>query len=310
MMRFSFRAALAPLLCLLPVLHAQETGDGLLRVDWQPGKSYLWETTTEAVTKATGKEQKLTVTQHTEMDVTPLPDGGKQVRVTFTRIQGKMQGEGGKAEFDTEKPWESDHDLREAVGKNLGKSFILVYDAKNKFVDSKAIDQNTGLAYDAPALASLVELKSVANLFRKSMEMGLPPMPVKSGDSWSADETVTFPQAGETNVHLNGKYTSQEVFQGRNHARINFDGTLKTTDQGKAKQAGDFSLSDKSTLSGVVFFDLERGIISLSVSNARLEVLIGEEKVNFEQKISTKLTAIHDVRRAIPLEEDAALNKE
>jgi hypothetical protein len=309
MIRFRHFSPALLALCVLSV-QAQERASGLLRVDWQPGKSYIWETTTESTTKVTGKEQRLTIQQRTEMDVTPLADGGKQVRVTFGRTSGKMQGDGGKAEFDTDKPWDSDHDLREAVARNVGRSFIMIYDAKNRYLEARGLDEMTGAASGGPVLSAMADAKAVANLFRKSMEMGLPPMPVELGETWSADETLEFPQAGETHVHLDGKYTSQEMFQERNHARINFEGKIKTTEQGKVRQAGDYALTENSKLSGVVLFDLERSVISLSVSTAQLEIKAGEDMIKFDQKVSTKLSAVQDVRRAIPLEDDEALNKE
>lgn len=282
----------------------------LLRVDWQPGKAYLLETTTHSSTDAGDAHQTMTVTQDTEMEVTPSANGGKDVRVTFTRLRGEMKGPGGGARFDTENPAASDPGLLETLGTSLGKAFILIYDEKNRFVDSLDIAGAVDSAAKVPVLSALADTKAAANLFRKSMEMGMPPIPVKEGDAWTADETLVFPRAGETHVKLSGKFASTEEIQGRKHAKITFDGTLNTTTAGKAKLPASFSITDKSTLSGVAFYDLERKVVSMSVSTTNLHLLVEGQPVKFEQKVTTRLNGVQDIRRAIPLEDDEALNKE
>lgn len=282
----------------------------LLRVDWQPGKAYLLETTTTSTTDAGEARQTMTVTQDTEMEVTPSANGGKDVRVTFARLRGEMKGPGGSARFDTDNPAASDPGLMETLGKSLGKAFILVYDDKNRFVDSLDIAGAADAAAKLPVFSALADSKAAANLFRKSMEMGMPPVPVKEGDTWTADETLIFPRAGETHVKLSGKFATTEEIQGRRHAKITFDGTLNTTAEGKTKLPADFSISDKSTLSGVAFYDLERKVVSMSVSTTNLQLLVEGQTVKFEQKATTRLNGVQDIRRAIPLEDNEALNKE
>lgn len=282
----------------------------MLRVDWQPGKAYILETATEATTKAEGGSQKLSVTQRTEMEVTPTANGGKQVQVTFAHLKGEMSGPGGEAKFDTDKPAESDPDLLQSLGKALGRSFLLIYDGKNGFVEAKGLEGLAEPSADGLKLSALADARATANLFRKSMEMGLPPIPVKSGDSWTADEVISFPKAGETHVKMSGKFVGEEELQNRKHARISFDGKLQTSKEGKAKQPGDFSISEDSKLSGLVFYDLERHVVTMSVSTTRLELIVEDQPISFEQKVTTKLAGLQDIRRAIPLEDDAALNKE
>ncbi len=283
---------------------------GVLRVDWQPGKAYVLETTTESSTQAGGAKQEMTVVQGTELEVTEADGGGKDVRVTFARIRGDMKGPNGEAKFDTDNPAASDPGLMETLGKSLGRAYVLKYDAKNRFVDSLDISAVDAGAKPTPSLSELADKRAGANLFRKSMEMGLPPGPVKEGDAWTADETVTFPKAGETHVKLSGKFASVEEIQGRKHARITFDGTLRSTDQTRGSLPAGFSISDKSKLSGVVFYDLERRVVSMSVSTTQLHLLVEDQMVEFEQKVTTRLNAVLDIRRAIPIEDDEALNKE
>ncbi len=306
-----FCASLASLLFVSPSPSRAEgeITSTALRVDWRPGKAYILDTKTEVKTKAGEGNQMLTLNQRTELEVTPDAKGGKSVQVSFAHIEGKLEGPGGSAVFDTDKPAESDKDLLATLGQGLGKRFVLRYDAKNRFVESKAVD---GLAAttDGPVLTTLSDVKTAGNLFRKSMEMGLPPGPVKLGDVWNGDEVITFPKAGETQVELSGKYVGEENFQEHKHAKISFDGKMKTTPKGKAKLPAQFSISDNSTLSGLVYYDLEQRVVTMSVSTAKLELNIDGEKMDFEQKVTTKLAGVQDVRRAIPLEDDATSNKE
>ena len=283
---------------------------GVLRVDWLPGKAYVLETTTESSTQAGGAKQEMKITQGTELEATAAEGGGKDVRVTFSRIHGEMKGPNGEAKFDTDNPPASDPGLLETLGKSLGRAYVLKYDAKNRFVDSLDISAVDATGKPAPSLAELADKRAGANLFRKSMEMGLPPGPVKVGDAWTADETLSFPRAGETHVKLSGRFASVEEIQGRKHAKITFDGTLRSTDQARGSLPASFSISDKSKLSGVVFFDLERRVVSMSVSTTQLHLLVEDQMVEFEQKVTTRLNAVLDIRRAIPIEDDEALNKE
>lgn len=283
---------------------------GVLRVDWQPGKAYVLSTETQSNTQAGDAKQEMTVTQGTEMEVSQMADGGKDVRVTFARIHGEMKGPNGVARFDTDNPAASDPGLLDTLGRSLGRAFILKYDAKNRFVDSLDISAVATAGQAVPSLSELADKRAAANLFRKSMEMGLPPGPVKLGDTWTADETLSFPRAGETHVKLSGKYASTEEIQGRKHAKITFEGTLRSTDQTRGNTPANFAISDRSTLSGVVFFDLERKVISMSVSTTQLHLVVEDQKVQFEQKVTTRLNAVLDIRRAIPIEDDEELNKE
>ena len=292
-----------------PVL-AEKAGPSLLRVDWQPGKAYVWETTTETTTKATGNLQTLQIKQRTDMEVLASPNGGKDVRVTFAQLSGEMIGPGGTAKFDTDHPETSNPDLLSTLGQSLGKSFVLQYDDKNRFTDVKTVESLTGAGAANAALSQLADIRAVAGLFRKSMEMGLPPVPVTPGATWVADEILEFPKAGETKVKLNGKYEAREKFLGRDHAKIEVTGKIQTTESGKTKQATDFAISEASQLTGFVYFDLERHVMTMNVSTTKLELIIDEQPVSFDQKSTMRLVGIQEIRRAVPLEDDEEKNKE
>ena len=296
-------------LTLSPAM-AENAGPSLLRVDWQPGKAFVWETTTETSTMALDNRQTLNIKQRTDMEVLASPNGGKDVRVTFARLSGEMTGPGGSAKFDTDHPEASNPDLLLNLGQSLGKSFILQYDAKNRFTDVKTVEPLTGAGAAQSALPQLADIRAVAALFRKSMEMGLPPIPVTPGATWAADETLEFPKAGETKVKLNGKYVAREKFLDRDHAKIEVTGKIQTTEIGKTKQATDFAISDTSPLTGLIYFDLERQVITMNVSTTKLDLVIDQQLVSFQQKSTMRLVGIQEIRRAVPLEDDEEKNKE
>jgi hypothetical protein len=305
------RRRFAPLLVLLQAVTLQAVAEPqTLRVDWQPGKAYVLETETNSTTMAGGAQQEMAVKQGTEMEVTAMDDGSREVRVTFARVHGEMKGPNGSAKFDTDNPEASEPELLKSVAATLGRAFVLKYDQANRFVDSRDVSMEVNPDQVAPSLSEVADRRAAANLFRKSMEMGLPPGPVQLGDSWTADETLTFPKAGDTQVKLSGKYASNEELQGRKHAKITFDGVLKSTDMARGSLPAGFAISDKSKLSGVVFYDLERRVISMSVSTTQLHLIVEDQAVQFEQKVTTRLDAVLDIRRAIPIEDDEYLNKE
>lgn len=297
---FPFMTRLVFFLVLLGSLHclAQEE-KYLLRLHWEPGKLYLQETSTDTSTRKTAEvteTQTMRVIQTTELRVKQKKGSSdKLVDVLFTRVKGEIAANGKTLTFDSNKPNEQNPMLQEAFGRTVGKSFTLVYDGNDRF---RSISNIASMASEPGAvvgLSAVADSHDVASLFRKSMEMGLPPVPVGLGDTWSADETINFPKAGEVRVQMNGRLQSIESRDGRKHAKIAFEGKFGNTAGRADKPASLVEISNDSSMAGILFYDLERKTISFGAYTTSIKLEAPGETLPFEQKVTSRLVGIEDL---------------
>ncbi|MDB6117136.1 MAG: hypothetical protein JWO08_917, partial [Verrucomicrobiaceae bacterium] len=246
-------------------LHAEDPQ--MLRIHWESAKTYTLETQTETTFQKPGAEnppQKMDVIQTTTLGVrTDPPSSNHLVQVTFTGVRGEISSGKDVMHYDSTKPDESNPKLGQAIGRAVGKSFVLVYDEQDRFRDSRDFSSMASAPGSVIGLSALADTRDVVNLFRKSLEIGLPPLAVSVGDTWTADETMNFPQAGDTHVAMNGKFEGIEDREGRKHAKISFEGKLSSVVK-KDKPVANIEIAEGSTMSGVIFFDLERRVTSYS----------------------------------------------
>lgn len=286
------------LLLTSSLLHAQD-GKMQLRLHWEPGKRYVQETSTDTSTRKTGEggqTQTMRVQQSTEMTVTKEKNKEeKLVQVRFASVKGEIAANGKTLTFDSTNPNEQNPMLLQAFGRAIGKTFTLVYDAKDRFVDSRDLGSLSSESGAVTGLAAVADSRAVANLFRKSLEMGLPPIPVEIGDTWSADETINFPQAGEVRVRMSGKLEGIIDREGRKHAKIIFDGKFGNTADRPDKPVSLVEITNDSAMSGILLFDIERQVISFAAYTTTIKLQAPGEIIPFEQKVTSKITAVEDV---------------
>lgn len=282
------------LLAATSLLRAQEAKT-LLRTDWQPGKTFRLETSTDTSTRTPGtnSEQTMRTVQITDMQVRADPTSGHRlVKSTFAGIKGELGANGKTLTYDSSKPAETDELLQQMFGRALGRSFVLVYDDKNRFSDVRGLGDLAGQAGAVTSLSAIADSRDVANLFRKSLEMGLPPVPVGPGDTWSTDESITFPQAGEVAVQMNGKLEAIVDREGRPHAKIVFEGKFGNSQPTIDRPIPLVEIASGSSISGILFFDLERKIVSFGAYTSTIRLQTPEMIVPFTQKVTTKMTVV------------------
>ena len=272
-----------------------------LRIHWAPGKIYKQETFTDTSVHPNGdlKGGKfMRVTQVTDMKVsqTPAPSTDRLVHVTFASVKGEIETDGNTMTFDSTKPDEANPVLKQMFGGSVGKSFSLVYDDQDRFRDARGLQSLATETATTPSLTSMASSQDVANLFRKSQEMGLPAVPVNVGDTWTADETIAFPQAGEVRVQMNGRFESIIEREGRKHAKIVFDGKFGNTAARKDKPETIAEITSDSGISGILLFDLERKVVSFGAYTSNIKLRTPEQTVPFEQKVTSKILSIEDAK--------------
>lgn len=281
-------------LCLLhPALQAQDESL-LLRLRWLPGHAYVQETLTETTTGLTAigktEDQKMKVKQMTEIRVTGAEGAEKMARVTFAALSGEVMLNGKKEAFDSANLDKANPMIRASVGQSVGKTFVLAYDAEDRFIEVRDSSAMTPAKEEGPDLEKIAEARQVADLYRRSLEMGLPKTPVMIGDRWTSQETVNFPSAGTVNIELRARLESLVDYEGRRQAKIAFEGEMKRADESAGSRT--VTIGDGSRVFGQVFFDLERGTVSFGAFRADIQLEIQGKKIPVRQQVTTKLTSL------------------
>lgn len=287
------------LLCLFSSSPAQDSPVEL-KLHWEPGQTYVQESDTDTTNflTALGKpsDQKLRMHQTTSITVQKTPQGQTEAKVMIESLLGEMTYEGKSHVFDSKNPGASHPALQQILGGSAGKSFTLVYDDKGAFVDAKDTSSMVTGGVE-PDLTSIANARQLATLYRRSLEMGLPKIPVRPGDKWISDEIVPFPQTGTVQVKLNAKFDGIVDREGRRQAQIAFEGTMKSqrdkdSTGRELRTERPVTLGDDSKVNGHVFFDLERKTISLAVFSATIQLKVEGKPMPVRQQVTTRLMSM------------------
>jgi hypothetical protein len=272
-----------------------------LRISWQPGKTYTIESSTDTTASKPGTPTAggmMRVQQTSKLAAREDKDTHhKLVDVLFAHVRGEQSGGGRTATFDSATNGDRDPILSETLGTAVGKTFTLEYDAKDRFRDVRGLESLATKPAGQPSLRSIADSKNVAILYRKSLEMGLPPVPVSVGDTWTADETIQFPSAGEVRVQMNGKLESIEPRNGHQHAKVTFEGKLGNTAPRTNKPLTATEINSDSSMAGILLYDLEEKVVTYAAYTTSVRMTTPGGLVVFDQKISSKVTNIETVKQ-------------
>ena len=285
--------AAAVLTAALPAVLCAQSEPVTVRLRWQAGHVYTQETTTETTTVLTAigqpTDQKLKVSQTTRIEVAEAGAEGKEARVTFAALAGEMQMQGKLYVFDSANMAAAHPLVRESLGKSVGTSFVLVYGKDDEFVRVRDTGTMVKAPDGNPSLSWIAEAQDVAELYRRSLEMGLPKMKVKPGDRWTSEETVKFPSAGLVKSELRARFDSVVEYRGRRHAKISFEGDLKGVG---GETAAGVALGAGSKTSGQVIFDLEGDTVSFAAFRAEIFLEVSGKRIPVRQQVTTKLVSV------------------
>jgi hypothetical protein len=261
-----------------------------LKQHWAAGKVYTLQTVTETKMNQTLGAQ-MSVTQVTELRPQPKAQTGTAVQVKFLSTKANISGNGKTALYDSNDEIHSDPALVSSLGKAVGKSFSLLYDERDRFKGVSSLENMATEPASAPGLLALEESKRVATLFAKSIEMGLPPVPVDVGSTWTADEVLSLANIGDVHADITSKLESIERKAGNRIATISIDGKLSSTKSGVAKAEQSMELSPGSSIKGTLLFDIEQRVITQLDSSTLLQLKVNSQVFNFEMTESRRLSA-------------------
>ncbi|MEZ0275696.1 MAG: DUF6263 family protein [Roseimicrobium sp.] len=278
---------LAALLTAYPALAQKE----VLRSRWEPGKVYKQENVTNmtATVPDSAEVQKTAVTQSFEVRVTAEPaTGNKLAALTITGTKATMDMMGQSLTYDSADPAKSPPTLQQAFGTMLNKSFTLVYDKDDKFVETRGLEK---LMATPLGNTTGMDGKQLSEAFRKSYEMSLPKDAVAVGDTWTIEDTLEMAPVVMV-VKAKGKYDSVVEIQGRKHARLVIEGTFGTP----ANSASPFTLGEGSKFSGEVLFDLQRRVIVANESRTEINLQVQGQTVPMKQTVLMRLVSLEDAK--------------
>lgn len=283
-------SALAKTLLLLALPLCANAQPLLLRQHWEGGQSYTLTTTTETQVKD-AKDSTMKVEQRTQLKAENNTAKGTKLKVQFLSCKATLSAEGKVLRYDSADQANSHPALVGSLGKAQGKSFTLLYDEKDRFKEARDLSTLAAEPGVAPGLQAVEESKNVANLFRKSLELGLPAVPVEVGSTWTADETLTLASIGEVHAAITGKLLKVEEQGGSKLAIIHFDGVLQSTKTGKASSPMAINLAPGSAMSGTLHFDLTQKLVSQFTGQTQLALQVGGRVVNFLMKEERTLSS-------------------
>ena len=292
----TFAAAIFTLLCTTAGAADKIT----LRAHWEPGKTYTMETQTEMVTSVPGLGageaggQKTEITQ--TMTITVSSDGttgNKLAEVKFASIKANMAMMGQTMTFDSSDPSKSAPFLQQSFGSMMNKTFTMVFDKDDKFVETRGIEsltQGTPLGQ-----TKAINGQQMADMFRKSFDMALPKEPVTTGDTWKYEDKLDMGPIGQLTFGGTSKFQAIVDRDGHKHAQIHTDGTMST--DGGGAESKMVKIAEGSKVTGESYFDLDRKVMDHSETNTEIKMNIGGQEVPMKQKATTRITSIEDTKK-------------
>ncbi len=274
-----------------PARPANNHDERELRWRWQTGKTYRLQTETETMLGAEGG-QVLQAIQNTEIVVEPGRENGrKNLLVRFLTLRARLTAGDKTFFYDSEEPTDSDPALSTLLADSSGREFTLIYSGDDRFLEIGAVDQPAAPERE-PSLLAVADIRQVAELYHRSLEMALPRAAVAVGDKWISSEHMAFPQAGDTEVRLNCAYQENLVRAGRPHAKLTFQGKLNQSAAAAGSKA--VTLGGGSNLAGQIIFDLEHRAVTLSMFLGSLVIAHDGKNLPVRHSVTTRLDEIVD----------------
>lgn len=277
-------------------------GDAIqIRAHWETGKVYTQEIITEMnvmmpeLAAAGGQKTEINQT----MSITVKPDPGtdnKLAAVKIVSMKAKMSIMGQNMTYDSTDPAKSSPMLQQSFGALVGKEFTIVYDKNDMITGTRDLEN---LVPTPVGGGKGPNGEQLADAFRKSQEMGLPKDPVAPGGAWTYENKIEMPPAGAIVIKGTGKYESNTVVDGRQHAKILINGKFTTPEPapGKAeKPALPVKFGEGSTMAGEISYDIDRRLVTKSEVNSLLKMNIGGKEIPMNQKMISKLISVEPIK--------------
>jgi uncharacterized protein DUF6263 len=281
-------------LCLAAPLSAEDKMT--IRNHYESGKVYTLENVMEMTAAmpgaGAGSNQLTTVTQIMTITVKDEPGTTNRLAtIKFTGIKASMNMMGQNMTYDSADPSKSQPFLQQAFGAMLGKEFTLVYDKDDKVAEARGLEALTPTPVGG---AKGMDGKQLAEAFKKSQEMFLPPQPVAPGDSWTYEDKIEMPPLGTLASKGTGKFDSIVEEGGHKHAKLTITGTIAMPESSNPMA----KIGEGSTVNVEMLYDIERRVTDTTTTNNDIKLNAAGQDVPMKQKDVAKITSIADAPKA------------
>jgi Family of unknown function (DUF6263) len=247
-----------------------------------------------------GEEYGLTVLKEN-------PDGGHEVEMEFLNARMGMTM-GGKMllDYDSTKKstTSSTNPVADMFGKIIGSKIQYFLDASNEVERIEGVDElenRLSSGGQANGLAPFKDIMLGKDHFKQMMSVNryMPPKAVQPGDTWPVQQSFEMGPLGTMVLDFNSTFKSWEKHGKRDCARIEFQGTMKSTPSDDANPTGmSMSILD-GNFSGVSWFDPELGITIDTTLNQDMKIVI-TMPINMRGQTTTQ-TMTNDMHQVITI---------
>jgi hypothetical protein len=246
-----------------------------LKLKWPVGECIVMNRDTKSDTEIFMPGQpgsiKQNMTMRQKYGLTVLketPDGGHEVEMEIlsARIGLAMRGKT-LMDYDSDKKAGSDkaNPVADMFGKSIGAKIQYFLDASNDVERMEGVEElenrlSTGGQTD-PGVQIFKSAMFGKDYFKQIMSAGrfMPPNPVQPGDTWPSKLSFEMAPLGTMTLDFNTTFQNWELHGKRNCARMEFQGTIKSTPGANAIPAGLSMTITEGDFSGVSWFDPELG---------------------------------------------------
>ena len=252
------------------------SGPVVLKLKWPVGECIVMNRDTKSDTEIFMPGQpgsmKQNMTMGQKYGLTVLKEtagGGHQVEMEIlsARMGLAMRGKT-MMDYDSDKKAESEKANPVAVifGKSIGAKIQYFLDASNEVERMEGVEElenrlSSGGQTD-PGVQIFMSTMFGKDYFKQIMSGGrfMPSNPVQPGDTWPANLSFEMGPLGTMTLDFNATFQSWEMHGKRNCARIEFQGTIKSTPGTNANPTGLSMTITDGDFTGISWFDPELGI--------------------------------------------------
>jgi hypothetical protein len=228
-----------------------------------------------------GQEYGLTVLKET-------PDGGHEVEMEFLSARMRMAAGGQAIDYDSKKPANDSANtgaakiqksLADMFGKIVGSKIQYFLDASNEVERIEGVDElvdRLSSGGQADWLATYKSAMFSKDRFKQIMSVNryLPPKPVQPGDTWPSTQSFEMGPLGTMTMDFNNTFQNWEMHGKRNCARLEFQGTIKSTPGTNANPTALSMTISEGDFSGISWFDPELGITIDTTLNEDIKMVM------------------------------------
>ena len=260
---------------------------------WDAAYRYHVESQTEDISKLPDpKLSEIKTNMTSVMSVAVDPEnasGHKAVHFSVDHLTARIRSAAQEVQYDSADPAKSPPFYQQVFGAVTNRHLVVLYNKDDQFQGVQSLD---GAAAPTPPVGSLKGLSEaqLAELFRKSFELGLPSQAVGPGDTWVFTDVMDLgPIVGQVQCKISATFDSTNEHDGAQYAKILLNGQLTSSADNTATPAP-VKILEGSTLTGELTYDLTHHVIVDIIRNSGVKLSIEGKEASVSEKEQTKVS--------------------